>query len=1313
MKIANTYHQSILRGGRLRKTARGIVTYAPWLGTASALALGTLLALGGESLAGSCTETPANSGNWVCSDAKNSADDGMQDLRAQSGQSLVITDTVGFGIDVASGHAFKLTGARNSANVTANLDGNITAEDSGVWAFHKGNDALNITIAAITSGEDGIWAKTRRSSTNGMTIVANGPIDAKNHGIRAMHYGGDALTITVNSSGSITAAGGNGIFAKTSSRASTMTIEARAAITTNASDKHAIRAIHEGTGAVSIDAANATGISITTEGNISTSTGKGISASHQGSGALDITANGKVNSNAGNGIHAATGSGTSELTITANSNITSTNGKGIAAYHGGSDALVITLGPDATIKASSTGNGHGIHADTFLNTTTDILGGLIITANGDIGASDSKIGKDGIHASHRNKGDLTITTADIHAMEDGIYSYLGLLASGMRVTANGDIDAGQRGIDIAHWGNSGDLTITAKGAITAGNEGIRARIINNGNIAITTEGAITAGNEGIYIAHQGVGAFTIRANGNISARNKGIRASHRGGAFVIIANGDINAGNRGISAGQGGDGMFTITTNGDIDSGNEGISASHRGVGTFTITANGATTAQQAGIYARHYGRGSLDITVGENGSVASTSAEGIYAKTTTFNTSTLTITANGPIDAGGNGIAAYHDGKYLLTVTVASIDAEEHGIYTKTGDASSGMILTVNGAITANGYGESYHGVYAYHYGTGDLSITVASGASVSGSTGIYAHHNGSNGGIVIDVSGTVSSTEDDSDAIIMEGGTTQRLRLRPGFSIATGDTVEASRTDAILELTADAGQTETFDLSSLSAFTNFANLDKTGVGAWTLTGEQPEDKAFTSATITAGTLRLNDAIFRPGSSFTIPADNTLEVTGANNTIHAALDMSNSASNLSLSTTGDSTATNDRLTVSSTFTAGGKVNLDVDLANGAADRLVLEGGVSGSASEVILHATGSISNPTLPARALIAASGTSNANDFTEGKVMSGVMQYDFTLNHASGNWTLSSIDESSGTLIPTATSHGGYAPTLAELSAPPSTQRRLGEAYWGGEAEGTVVQQQNLRATLQPGVNIGGTRSELTDERLAFGFTMPVGNVILGADMWQSLAKSHVSSTAGSGEIGVESHAGALSAAWFSPNGFYVDAQTQYIVFTSNLAAQHQSLAFGNDGTGTSATAELGYRLAVPISPAMILYLAPQAQLSWSRIDFDDFTDSNGLSVSLEDGDTMTGRFGIAWDGTWEHTGGSGRLYGGINLHEPLDGKVGVNISGTSIASEQQDTAFDTNLGIGYNWQNGYSMNLEAGAIRRDEATEYRANLGLKIEF
>ena len=267
-----------------------------------------------------------------------------------------------------------------------------------------------------------------------------------------------------------------------------------------------------------------------------------------------------------------------------------------------------------------------------------------------------------------------------------------------------------------------------------------------------------------------------------------------------------------------------------------------------------------------------------------------------------------------------------------------------------------------------------------------------------------------------------------------------------------------------------------------------------------------------------------------------------------------------------------------------------------------------------------------------------------------------------------------------------------------------------------GVWGRQQSLRTSSGPSVFAGrGSRKE--DHRVYFGYDTPAmgfmgGDMVVRTSVSRGLSVSDVFSSSGRNRINMESDAAALSASWQSPTGFYAGGRTSYVRSSSNISTEGFAVARDNDGVGVGASAKAGYRFAVPVG-GMDFSVAPQVQLLWSSVDFDDFTGLTGEVVSLEDGDLVTGRLGLLWGGEWQDVAGSGRIYGKMNLHNALDGETVVSVSGVPLSRERSELSADGRLGVSYEWNEGYAVRGEVSALHRDDAEEIRADFAMSIDF
>ena len=157
---------------------------------------------------------------------------------------------------------------------------------------------------------------------------------------------------------------------------------------------------------------------------------------------------------------------------------------------------------------------------------------------------------------------------------------------------------------------------------------------------------------------------------------------------------------------------------------------------------------------------------------------------------------------------------------------------------------------------------------------------------------------------------------------------------------------------------------------------------------------------------------------------------------------------------------------------------------------------------------------------------------------------------------------------------------------------------------------------------------------------------------------------------------------------------------LFVSNGIAPNLSASL-MEGVSMSNSIGLDYHF-----DAMGFSVSPQMEVAWRRFDFDDFMGhGNTGRVSLEDGDVLMGRLGLLFDGEY--------FYGGVNIHTAIDGKTALNVSGVSIANEQDDLSIDGLLGFSYDLSENYWTYGEIFVSSRDGDEKVRASLGVRVEF
>nr|WP_261330330.1 autotransporter outer membrane beta-barrel domain-containing protein [Rhizobium leguminosarum] len=407
-------------------------------------------------------------------------------------------------------------------------------------------------------------------------------------------------------------------------------------------------------------------------------------------------------------------------------------------------------------------------------------------------------------------------------------------------------------------------------------------------------------------------------------------------------------------------------------------------------------------------------------------------------------------------------------------------------------------------------------------------------------------------------------------------------------------------------------------------------------------------------------------------------------------------------------------LTIAGNYTGtGGTIEIETVLGGDASpsDRLVVTGNTAGTTDVTVINLGGGAQ--TVEGIKIIDVGGISAGSFSLQGDyvfegdqaVVGGAYAYRLyqggVSTPADGDWYLRSTElDAAGVAIgpiyaPGVPVYEAYAGVLQSLNEFGTLRQRTGG--WMLDGDRSADQDGNTAATgIQ--TRIGGNRSHFEPEGSTTGTDYEVsswtlqagvdgmlreseaGALIGGINFHMNTASADISSRFGKGDIDTTGYGFDGTLTWYGKSGFYVDTQAAVTWYDSDLKSStlQTSLADGNDGLGYGFSVEAGQRIALTSQWS----LTPQAQLAYSSVRFDSFTDAYGADVSLDDGDSLTGRLGVSadFDSEWKDASGKtsrSTVYGIANLYyDFLDGSD-VDVSGTSVVSENQ--ALWGGLGVG----------------------------------
>ncbi|TCR98660.1 autotransporter outer membrane beta-barrel domain-containing protein [Rhizobium sp. BK418] len=719
----------------------------------------------------------------------------------------------------------------------------------------------------------------------------------------------------------------------------------------------------------------------------------------------------------------------------------------------------------------------------------------------------------------------------------------------------------------------------------------------------------------------------------------------------------------------------SLVNNGSITGGADGSSTSSSGVafaGPGTFVNNGTVTG---------------GVSTG-----AAAGGQGINALRG------LAITNNGLIQggrsAGGPGGAGVSLGTFATAASPASL-------------INNG---TIRGGDGATGSGEGVH------LSLGAL-LAENNGTIVGGSNAAAITIQLPNALIVNN--GTLQAGAGGADAIIMSTAAgAMTLELHSGSVIIGNAVGSTTRTDT---LRLGGTGTGSFDVSSIGTagqYQNFDTFEKTGAGTWLLTGN---GTVTTDWTIYDGTLLVGD--HSAASSVTGDITNFGRLGGSGTIIG---DVSNSDT----VAPGNSIGT---LTINGNYTGnGGTLAIESVLGGDTSptDRLVVTGNTAGTTNVRVTNLGGGGAQ-TVEGIKIVDVGGTSAGSFSLLGDyvflgnqaLVGGAYAYRLYQNGIAtpgdGDWYLRSAlinpaapAAAAGPLYqPGVPLYEAYPQLLLALNGLSTLQQRVGDRYWSGDGAATSakalenvwLRTEGAHASLEPDSSTtvdsydydlfkleGGLDGELYQDqsgRLIGGLTVHYGTV-----------SDDIGSLYGNGDIDTTGFGLGATLTWYGDNGFYVDAQSQVTWYDSDLKSDlvDGAMESGNNGFGYALSLEAGRRFAAS-GPWSI---TPQAQLIYSSVDFDTFNDRFGARVSLDDGDSLIGRLGVALDReeTMRRADGQralAKVYGSANLYgEFLDGTA-VDVSGTGFETKNDPLWAGLTLGGSYNWSDDrYSLYGEVAA-------------------
>jgi outer membrane autotransporter protein len=905
------------------------------------------------------------------------------------------------------------------------------------------------------------------------------------------------------------------------------------------------------------------------------------------------------------------------------------------------------------------------------------------------------------------------------------------------VTGEGSILSSDGSISVGRAGK-GSLTVTDGGQVNSKDLSIGT---GGGGSNVTISGSNSAWNgTQITVGYDFMGAkLNLVDGGSINGSILSIAYLKNAGGTVTVG-GDSGkvaqaSGNLNVDAivfnenglGSHGQLLFNTTDGTTVRAAISGVGTIHQIAGTTVFTGDNSAFAGSVDISG-----GTLQLGDGGNTgnltvdvSTGGTGGKGTLAFNRSDNvTFDHTIRGTGSVQQMGTGTTTLtqdntYSGGTLITAGTLSVSSDAN-----LGDVAGG--LTLDGGtlqITGTDFNSTDRAITLGGHGGGfdiaDTEGTFTIGQELSGTGSLTKRGDG----LLI-----FESESSFTGGFIVEKGTVKAEIVGSAFgagvlTINAGANAILDYSDTTTGGLAGAGHVElrdanfTLDQAVNTTFSGMidgsGSLTKSGSGELILSGTN----SYTGQTTISGGILTQGAadVFNAKSSgYEVGAAGTLNLGGFSTSLAA---LSN-AGNVNFGGNGGTT-----LNVAGNYAGNsGMMTINTALGGDNSKTDMLHVDVSGS-TKLYVNNVGGSGAQTVNGIRVVDVGGSSSADSFElansyrtkDGKhaVVGGAYAYTLQQGGAQtatdGDWYLvNHVDNpdnpdnpqprySAGVPV-----YEGYVQNMQVLNKLPTLQQRVGNRYWTGQNgngadNGAVVNDYGVWARVEGAHNrleldtsTSRMKQDINTVTMQAGidgqfYENENGKLIAGITGQYGHAKGDVSSFHGDCDISTDAWSLGATATWYGNNGFYVDTQGQVTWFDNDLNSwtANTGLADGRKATGYALSIEAGQRIAIEGNWA----LTPQAQLMWSTIDASAFHDTWGSRVSLHDGDSLTGRLGLAaeYRKSWKGEDGlmvDTSVYGIANLYQEFLSGSSVNVSGVDFDTSNDRTWAGIGAGGSYAW-------------------------------
>ncbi|MEM9582873.1 MAG: autotransporter outer membrane beta-barrel domain-containing protein [Pseudomonadota bacterium] len=976
----------------------------------------------------------------------------------------------------------------------------------------------------------------------------------------------------------------------------------------------------------------------------------GVFFANQGGGDISLTHDGDISTTGGYG-RAVSITTTGDMHVVANGAIQTQGRYASGVWARNSQGGKLNVATSGTITTSGK-ESLGIEIEARQNADVTVNSSSVITTSGEASRGISAYVDTGTIdiVSHSNIMTAGDQSSAIHADADR--------TADITVTSYGNLDTTGRGSPAIRAGASGDVSVTSDGQITTQGDSSNGISTLGGSIAVSAGG--------------------ITTNGEFSP---GLVAD--GDEISVISN-DL------------------IKTSGDFSNGIAGLAYDSLSIRTEApITTSGD---RSSGVFGGMHGE---DGSITTNGTISTSGlfSDGVIVR--------LRDGSDGKITTHG-GISTTGDRSHGIYATGAgSISITNNGPITTTGQGSSGIFADISGTgtvvkTTADVNAEQGTGIFAF--GRREATEVTVTGSSISGLTGLFAGSALGTVEVTLEEGAQVIGTEAEGVIIIGPSDDLSRSVLTVGDDVRiSGKTAAILNGEFNSQITV-AGTASLIGGVQLNGGSDSLTFNGGNFGATGLIDggddNSRDDGFIDKLTLNGVTGALTGANLTGWEEIDLVNGSVISFTDS--ALSAGRLLLDAGSRLSFR---NGTAS-DRFALTGDFAGGGIVEVDVDFATGTSDRLLIDGDVVGESTRL---AVVDVSSGEAIGRAVVLAqvTGDAAADAFTlDTPVVSGAFTYelaqfgsDFVLSaDVALREEIASIEAFGQTLLQV-----NAVPTLSQRTqarqntgSPGVTRNSLsfGSDLGGSSASlPTWLQIEGGKSKFAPRTSAASFTATLSEFRVRGGidvaaFDFGNGQMVIGASAFYGTSQADIVSASGNGSVDTKAYGFGLSATWWGMQGLYTDAQFQYSVFDSTIASGGTASTVKGDGILLSA--EVGQRFPLDQSNWSV---TPQAQLTYSTVDYDDFNSGAGLRTSVNKADSLRLRLGVTLDNeqSWTDARGNAQqlsLSTFANVYNEFKGESVIDVSGTRITNKAEPRSVEVGFGVTRNFDDNRASLFARGS-------------------